>query len=520
MSKFIVKTVDFVFYILIGIILVASISSLCGMVSDGFIGYVLFMGLLLFVFAVWYFGEDILNFVYKKIYTPINKVSVFKMMFCVFLVSFVTKVFFVFLFDNDAANTIDMSLYASFSQQLSDNGKITEHLISALNYPYQVIYGLFLSPVVSVFGKDTKALTVFLSLLLSISSVLLFDIIRKYVGKTTAFIGIMLYNLLPVGLFQSQLLIHETPLLFFHITSLWLFLKYYDKKYNLPIRISFLILSAILISFANKINQGGTIVIISFCIFCVAKTFIDKVNVKKIISVLFQILCFGLCFIVMSNVCNSFVKNVVSENSEATKKIEYRLPMGWAVYLGFNYETSGHWNEADANTYEKYSDFDNRDDAIEYQKELIEERLQNYIDEPVIIPIHVFNKFKGLWGNPFLPFSYDDGNQINKFVLEGAGGIINKLFIIISSLSFIIVCSMILFSRRRLKNINTLEKCTPEMHFKMVIIGLTLALILFEVMPKYVSHLQIIVFAVWMFGLRSFYENSKAIKFKIRGKKI
>lgn len=58
------------------------------------------------------------------------------------------------------------------------------------------------------------------------------------------------------------------------------------------------------------------------------------------------------------------------------------------------------------------------------------------------------------------------------------------------------------------------------MHFKMVIIGLTLALILFEVMPKYVSHLQIIVFAVWMFGLRSFYENSKAIKFKIRGKKI
>lgn len=65
MSKFIVKTVDFVFYILIGIILVASISSLCGMVSDGFIGYVLFMGLLLFVFAVWYFGEDILNFVYK-----------------------------------------------------------------------------------------------------------------------------------------------------------------------------------------------------------------------------------------------------------------------------------------------------------------------------------------------------------------------------------------------------------------------------------------------------------------------
>lgn len=520
MSKFIVKTVDIVFYILIGIILAASMSSLCGLVSDGLLGYVLFFVLLLFVFAVWYFGSDVLNFAYKKIYMPISKVSLFKMVLCIFLVSLVTKVFFVFLFDNDAANTIDMSLYASFAQQLSDSGEITENLVPAWNYQYQVIYGLFLSPIVSLFGKDTKALTIFLSLLLSIASVLLFDIIRKYVGNTISFIGILLYNLLPVGLFQSQLLIHETPLLFFHIISLWLFLKYYDKKYNLALRILCLVLSALIISFANKINQGGTIVIISFCIFCIAKTFIDKITIKKIISVLFQILCFGLCFVVMSNACSAFVNNVVSESSEATKKIEYRLSMGWAVYLGFNYETSGHWNELDANTYEKYSEFDNKDDAIEYQKGLIEERLQKYIDEPSIIPIHIFNKFKGLWGSPFLPFAYDDGNEINKFVLEGAGGIIYKCLLLISSLSFIIVCSMILFSRRRLKNINLKEKCTPEMHFKMVIIGLTLALILFEVMPKYVSHLQIIVFAVWMFGLRSFYKNSKAIKLKIGRKKI
>lgn len=520
MSKFIVKTVDIVFYILIGIILAASMSSLCGLVSDGLLGYVIFIVLLLFVFAVWYFGSDVLNFVYKKIYMPISKVSLLKMVLCIFLVSLVTKVFFVFLFDNDAAKHIDMSMYASFAQQISDSGKITENLVPALKYKYEVIYGLFLSPIVSLFGKDTKVLTVFLSFLLSIANVLLFDIIRKYIGNAVAFIGVMLYNLLPVGLFQSQLLIHETPLLFFHITSLWLFLKYYDKKYNLILRILFLVLSAILISFANKINQGGTVVIISFCVFCIAKSFIEKINVKQIISVLFQILCFGLCFVVMSNACNAFVKNVVSESEEATKGIEYRLPMGWPVYLGFNYEKGGRWNDDDANTYEKYSEFDKKDDAIEYQKELINERLQKYINEPGIIPKHLFNKIKGLWGTPFLPFIYEAGNEINQFVVAGAGGVIYRLLLIISYFSFFTVCSMILFSRRRLKNLDCKEKCTPEMHFKMVIIGLTLALILFEVSPKYVSHLQIIVFAVWMFGLRSFYKNSKAIKLKIGRKKI
>ena len=69
------------------------------------------------------------------------------MVFCIFLVSLVTKVFFVLLFDNDAATTIDMSLYASFAQQLSDSGEITENLVPAWNYQYQVIYGLFLSPI-------------------------------------------------------------------------------------------------------------------------------------------------------------------------------------------------------------------------------------------------------------------------------------------------------------------------------------------------------------------------------------
>lgn len=45
----------------------------------------------------------------------------------------------------------------------------------------------------------------------------------------------------------------------------------------------------------------------------------------------------------------------------------------------------------------------------------------------------------------------------------------------------------------------------------MLIIGLTLALFLFEVMPKYVSHMQIIMFCIGVFCFDGFMDNSHRI---------
>ena len=36
------------------------------------------------------------------------------------------------------------------------------------------------------------------------------------------------------------------------------------------------------------------------------------------------------------------------------------------MYLGSNYEQSGVWNQEDVDSYEKYKEFDNKDDAYDY----------------------------------------------------------------------------------------------------------------------------------------------------------
>ena len=150
-------------------------------------------------------------------------------------------------------------------------------------YKYQVIYGLFLSPVVKIIGNDSRVLTSYLSVLFAIVVVLLFDIIRVYTGKNKAFVGLLLFSILPVGLFETQLLIHETPLLFLYILSFWLLLKTLNSNYHITFRLVSLLLSAILITFGNKINQGGTVVIISYCIFVFLRCFVKiKYPLRKL----------------------------------------------------------------------------------------------------------------------------------------------------------------------------------------------------------------------------------------------
>ena len=382
---------------------------------------------------------------------------------------------------------------------------------------------MFLSPIVRIFGNDSRVLTSFLSLLLSIVSVLLFDIIKKHVGKNKAFIGILLFNLMPVGLFETQLLIHETPLLFLYITSFWLLTKVLDNSFSMVLRIVSVLLSALLIGFGNKINQGGTVVIISYCLYVLFITLKDKLSFKSVLKCLYTIACYTICFFVISSACSAFVNSHVvikeKDRSYLEKSVTYNVPYGWPRYLGMNIEYAGHWNKEDADTYNKYKEFDNKKDAHNYINNLIYDRMQVFKDNPLLIPGHLFNKIKGLWGSPFLPFAYEEGNSINDFVLKGAQGIIYKGLMTVSYWIFIILCSLILFSHKRHKSIDLDTLYTPVTQFKMMIIGLTLVLFLFEVMPKYVSHMQIIMFCIGIFSFSSFMDNSKRIRNKILNKK-
>lgn len=438
----------------------------------------------------------------------LNKLNKGQLIFIVFAFSFVTKTFLVFLLGNDANLHPDMKIYLSFSNQIAQKGIVNEYVIYSLKHNYTFIFGLFLSPISMIFGSSTQVLNIYLSLLLSISSVLFFDILDRYVSTPLSFVGIMIYNIMPIGLFQTQLLIHENAILFCHILSIWLFLKVFDEKRSKIGRIVFLVLASLIISFGSKINMSGIIMIISFVIYSVL-VLLKKMTLRNIMKVLCVVISLIISFVAISSLCNIASNKLIDKSSVTYEKKSDVLPFGfgWGLYVGFNYDSKGTISNNDSETY--YKNFDNINEEKEYKMSLIKDRVSNCAENPLKLGNHFLNKLQIMWGMPFLPFAYEQGNSVNNFILRGAGGCINKILTLGNMLVLLFVYFMIFISSL----MNIIKKkynISIALHLKMVIIGITLLFILVEVTPKYTSHLPILMVGIWILQLKDYCDYSLA----------
>ena len=321
---------------------------------------------------------------------------------------------------------------------------------------------------------------------------------------------------MPIGLFQTQLLVHETALLIFGIAALWMFLKAFEQKLHIAWRIVCLALAGIFVTIGLKINTGGLIMLVSFCIISVVKIVGKKVTIKKLLHVGCVFLIVGLTFVLMSNILSSSVDNLINTADGSAYRNDKKVPYGWPIYLGMNYETSGVINKEDADTYQSYTAIEDPEEAKQYQINLIKDRANEYVQNPGRIPVHLFNKMKILWGEVWLPFAYEQGNEVEQFVLKGAGGILYKGMYLLNAIVNLVVMAMILFA---FKPKGTEVDCEndPELHFKMVIIGVTTILLVYEISSKYTSYLQIFMYAIWMLRLKDFVCNSNSIQNKVAG---
>ncbi len=512
MTKFITKTVEYVFILLLALILLAMSISLAETVFNGLIAVILGFAILAFIFSSILFFRKTIDLIFKSIYTYLSKIPSWKLALILGLFSAVTKVILVFVFDNNAALHPDMAMYRSFAEQYANSGSIAEHATYASKFEYTTIYGFILSPFAKLFGANTKVFTVILSILHSIAMVLLYDILKHYCKKETAFATLLLYCASPMGLLQTQLLTHENGLLFFHVLALWIFLKAFDNKYTFSKQLIFMIASSLILCIGKSINAAGRVFVISFGIYAFLKIFENGFDSKKIKKFACIIVSLLLCYAATSSATHAIINSTVEDTGES-EDVNFRLAYGWPLYIGFNYETNGSWNANDRDTYELYNQFDNKDEAYDYQKSLIKARIETYKESPIKIPILFFKKIKVLWGTQLLPFSYELGNSANDFVLYGFGGIINKLCIFVNCSLFLLLYTYIFITKvKSLKN-KTASKVTPILHCQMSIIGVTLALLLFEVTPKYASHLHIMFFCIFALAFNS---SSKKEIFKTK----
>lgn len=506
MTKFITKTVEIVFSILFAIILLAMGVAVAEFAFSGVAAVAVGIIILAFVFGFLFLFRKKLTSAFSRITKRISQFSSWKLALILFLVSAVTKIIFVFLFDIQTDYS-DMAKYRLFADQLANDGVITQATDYASRVHYTVFFGYLLSPLVKLFGSDFKVFTATFSILLSIAMVLIYDILKRYCGKGISFSVILVYCLSPMGLFQTQILIHENALLFCHVLALWIFLKALDNKY-LWKQIVGVLSASIILCIGKSVNAAGRVLVISFAIYAFAKLFENGFSLKKLTKFACVALALVVFYVGSAHTVDKFASSVIKSDDNATLK-HWGVSYGWVTYLGLNYEMSGLWNEDDNSTYFAYNNFETKEEAQEYQKTLINERIDFFKSSPEKIPLHLFNKIKVLWGSQWFGALYDGGNSIQQFI---AGSSIGALIKLLNSALFLVLYSALFMIRVSKRNRKAPISVTPALHCQMAVIGVTCALWLFEVMPKYASHLHILLFCVLAFSIKSLFDRKDNIE--------
>lgn len=465
--------------------------------------------ILLFVFLIFFYEYKRISCFGRRILKQINALTVKKMVIILILLSFGLRTLCMYVFQIDSSNHPDMEMYWSYVQQISSNGVITEHVGYAVKFPYTVVYATMFLPVAKLLGSNNiLIMNLYLNVLFTVTTVLMFDLINYYSNKNRAFISMMIWTLLPTGMTETLLLAHENGFVFFHSLAIWIFFRLLPICKNNAQKVLCVLLTGITISYAALFNKFGLVSICAFVLILIIRFLRHPKSLKFFVKIGLSILLIVSCYFVSSSYINSYIKAVVPNQSEHQQEDE--VFMGWPLYVGLNYESRGGRTQEDADRWEE-----NVENKKEYQLTLLRERINEYIQNPIRILIHLKNKMQVVWGQDFNPIGYGMGGGVNNFILTWHGGIIYSLYMRVCIIIGIFLSFILMFSLRKNK---VIEDSDYIKYMKMFMIGVTLILMFTEVMPKYSSHMLFVFLIVMGDGLNSFVINMDHLMGKLEKK--
>ena len=99
----------------------------------------------------------------------------------------------IFALDIDSINSpfgtsLDMKIYVISSDELSKWGEVRTYSQYTLDFSHIFWFAIFLLPVVSIFGVSQTAIYIYLSIVVTLSVILIFDTLAYKVSKKIAFI--------------------------------------------------------------------------------------------------------------------------------------------------------------------------------------------------------------------------------------------------------------------------------------------------------------------------------------------
>lgn len=471
-SDIISKIIGFFFIALFAVIIFSKCIYLFGLVPN-IIAVASSVFIVTFCVVVIIKHDYIISKINKR-FMHINGIGYGKLIIFITIISLITKLIAVMIFHiNSIDDHSDINVYVTTSKELSDYGIVKQYANYCNSYSHMFWYAVFLTPVTKVFGINQLAYSIYLSIILTLVCMLVFDTLSFLYSKAIAFFSCFLYCILPSQILLPQYVTHEIASMFFLFIGIWLYFKISKQSKKRYLKIIAIIGSFVSFFLCSQVNSIGLIALIALTIIFIIEL-IRCFSKQTIIFFAIKIISLLLIFIIGSVLFSAFQINHSKITGEKNNKVL------WTLYVGSNYEHNGEWFQ-DVK-WDDYPDNYSIDEIDDYHKELISHQYKELVSSPQKLLSLLKHKITVIWGN----FSYSVGYTNETVPNEVLSKFYNRY--LFKPLTFIEYLILLLLAVIGLASLIRNKSANRDYFFiftQLYLLGTTLLLLLTECRNKY-----------------------------------
>ena len=412
----------------------------------------------------------------------LDKLSYTKMILILAAFSLVTKLIAIMIFHVESLNDgSDIDVYVGAAYELGTRGIAVTHGGYLFSFPHMFWFGVFLSPIAAVFGISQAAFSIYLTIILTISTLLLFAAFSEHVGKNKAFVVFLIYSLLPGTRLLPQYITHEIALLFFESIAIWLYFRVLPKCKNTVVRMILYFLFAVTLFIASMMNTAALVMCIAFGILFFIQFMRNPGagTFGKFVSKVFVL-------VIVVSIGSAVASSIQQDHCDVPDDYILSDKVLWTLYVGGSVEYNGEWNLADSEEFNSYDHNLSYDEIQEFRKNKVLERYQNLFDHPSDLGHLIKQKLITIWGVFGYSILYTNENIPNPYLQKIYNTILDRplLFLEYAVAVFAsIICLVEVVCHRK-------ETSDYALLIMLFLMGTTAMLMLTECRNKYTIAIQ------------------------------
>jgi len=273
---------------------------------------------------------------------------------------------FVWINIVDITPNSDFALYNTLAEAFS-RGEAAGGKYVAL-FPHTFGYPFILAMVYGVFSPD-KYFALLLNILFEAGTGVLIYCLGKMISNwKIGFSAAIVWALWPSHVFYSSIVCTEPLYTLLMVLLIFAYFKVSIKKMGFLYSCGLYLLLGILCASANAVRPMGTLLIIILGVAEVMKVIKKREGLKQSLAGCIPFAVFIIAYFSFANLTGMYISNNIGHRTA-------KSPIGFNIYVGTNINSSGTWNQSDAN---ELLDLMNRDpfDAQEVHDRLIDMTIQ------------------------------------------------------------------------------------------------------------------------------------------------